>query len=56
METIPMAIRGSAAELGEHFCSLEAVGLDPAQFKDLSGVYLTKELPLLVGKLRMRLW
>jgi predicted naringenin-chalcone synthase len=50
METIPMAIRASAAELGERFCSLEAVGLDPAQFKDLNNLYLTKELPLLVRK------
>jgi 3-oxoacyl-[acyl-carrier-protein] synthase III len=45
-----MAIRGCAAELGERFLSLQALRLDPIQFGDLNGLYLTEELPQLVRK------
>src|SRR5689334_18209202 len=50
METNSVAIRSCAAELGESFRSIDTLALDPNQYAELSGVYVTAELPQLVRK------
>ena len=50
METNSVAIRGCAAELGENFRKLDSLQLDPNQYAELAGVYVTERLDRLACK------
>jgi 3-oxoacyl-[acyl-carrier-protein] synthase III len=54
METNSVAIRGCAAELGESFRTLTSLQLDPNQYAELTGLYVTDQLPQLVRKAAVR--